>query len=70
MSSRQIHFSNPACPAFTAEDLDLRAGMTPALGRRAIVGRLRTSQRLATNRALQSLTRHFLRDIGVDRGAA
>ncbi len=70
MSSRHIHCSNPACPAFIAEDLDLRARLTPALGRRVLAGRLRTSQRPATNRAVQGLTRHLLQDIGVDYGAA
>ena len=70
MSGRHLHCSNPACPAFITDDLDLRARLTPVLGRRALAGRLRRSQKLATNRTVQGLTRHLLRDIGVDHGAA
>jgi len=69
MSSHHIHCSNPACPVFIAEDLDLRAGTIAGLERQAVAGRTRTSQRLAASRALKGLSRHLLRDIGVDLGA-
>ena len=70
MSRRHVHCSNPACPAFIAEERELRASPVAGLERHAVAGRLRTSQRLAASRALGGLSRHLLRDIGIDLGAA
>ncbi len=70
MFNRHIQCSNPACPAFIAEDLDLHPGPVAGLERQVVAGRIRTSQRLAASRALKGLSRHLLRDIGIDLGAA
>ncbi len=70
MSNSHFHCSNPACPTFIAEDLDLRPVTVAGLERHVVAGRIRTSQRLAASRALKGLSRHLLRDIGIDLGAA
>ena len=70
MRHRHIYWTNPACPAFIAEDPPLHASSAALADRQAIAGRARASQHLAVSRALQGLSRHLLRDIGIDLGAA
>ncbi|MDJ0942899.1 MAG: hypothetical protein QNJ30_05525 [Kiloniellales bacterium] len=70
MPGRHVYFTNPACPAFIAEDLDHRFNAIGGAQRHAVAGRVRRSQSLAASRALRGLSRHLLRDIGIDLGAA
>ncbi len=70
MSIRHAYCSNPACPAFMAEEPAPHAGTVAGFERQAVAGRIRASQRLAASRALKGLSRHLLRDIGIDLSAA
>ena len=70
MSCDHFYCNNPACPAFLPEDPARRASDVFVPDRQAIAGRTRASQRLAVSHALKGLSRHLLRDIGIDLSAS
>ena len=70
MHLHKIYCMNPACPAFIAEEPTLDPGAGTGLDRSIIAGRIRTSQHLAVRDAVKGLSRHLLRDIGIDLSAA
>ena len=70
MHHRNFHCMNPACPAFIAEDPTFGPGARIGPDRRIIAGRVRASQHLAVSKAIKGLSRHLLRDIGIDLSAA
>ena len=66
MSRDHLYCNNPACPPFLSGDTARRAGGVLFADRQAIAGRIRASQRHAVSHALTGLSRHLLRDIGID----
>ena len=70
MHLRKIYCMNPACPAFIAEEPTLDPGAGTGLDRSIVAGRIRTSQHPAVGDAVRGLSRHLLRDIGIDLSAA